>query len=151
MNVFFDTNIVLEFLADRPKAKQVEQVFVLCGENEWRRFISVGSVYTIAYMTERILHEQGFVRPNLVEEQRKIFQSILDYFEIVPLRAEGIAAGTEDKSFSDLEDSFQYQSAVQADCDVLLTLNLKDFKDVGESGIKIMEPKSFLSKFAVEK
>lgn len=109
---FFDTNIVLEFLADRPKAGQVEDVFALCNTKEWRKFISVGSVYTIAYMTERILHEQGFVKPHLVEEQRKIFQSILDNFEIVPLRAEGVAAGTEDKSFTDLEDSFQYQSAI---------------------------------------
>lgn len=151
MNVFFDTNIVLEFLADRPQASQVEDVFAFCNTKEWRKFMSLGSVYTIAYMTERILHEQGFVKPYLVEEQRKIFQSILDNFEIVPLSVEGVAAGTDDKSFTDLEDSFQYQSAKQADCDVLLTLNLKDFKDVGESSIKIMDPQSFLNKFVVEK
>lgn len=143
MNVFFDTNIVLEFLADRPQASQVEDVFAFCNTKEWRKF-------TIP-MTERILHEQGFVKPYLVEEQRKIFQSILDNFEIVPLSVEGVAAGTDDKSFTDLEDSFQYQSAKQADCDVLLTLNLKDFKDVGESGIKIMDSQSFLNKFVVEK
>lgn len=149
MNIFFDTNIVLEFLADRPKAKQVESVIKLCANNKWGKYLSVGSIYTIAYMTERILHERGLVRPTLTEEQRKIFKTLLASFEIIPLAQDGIAEGAADTSFSDLEDSFQYQSALQAGCDILLTLNIKDFKDASQEDIKVMEPQSFLSKFQV--
>lgn len=149
MNVFFDTNIVLEFLADRANAKQVEAVIRLCAEREWVKFLSVGSVYTIAYMTERILHDQGVVRPELTERQRLIYQNLLSSFEIVPLNADRIADGVQDNSFSDLEDSFQYQSALQAECDVLLTLNIIDFKNASQESMKIMSPRDFLNEFHV--
>lgn len=149
MNVFFDTNIVLEFLADRTNAKQVEAVIRLCEEREWAKFLSVGSVYTIAYMTERILHDHGIVRPELTERQRLIYQNLLSSFEIVPLSADKIADGVQDNSFSDLEDRFQYQSALQAECDVLLTLNISDFKNACQESMKIITPRDFLNKFHV--
>ena len=77
MKIFFDTNVVLEFLAERPKASQVESVISLCEKNGWSKYLSVGSIYTIAYMTERILHQKGLVRPELIEVQRNIFQALL--------------------------------------------------------------------------
>ena len=147
MNIFFDTNIVLELLADRPKAKVVEAIFKLCAGNEWAKFLSVGSIYTIAYMTERILHGQGVVKPELTEKQRLIYQVLLNSFEIVSLNTEGIAEGAKDPSFSDLEDSFQYQSALQAGCDLLITLNIKDFKNANQESIKIMDPQTFLDNY----
>lgn len=149
MNVFFDTNIVLELLADRAKAKQVEAAIKLCAKNKWTKFLSVGSMYTIAYITERILHEQGVVRPELTKKQRLIYQNLLNSFEIVPLSSDGIAEGSQDTSFTDLEDSFQYQSALQVGCEVFLTLNMKDFKHIRQEKIKFMDPQSFLNEFQV--
>lgn len=128
MKIFFDTNVVLEFLAERPKASQVESVISLCEKNGWSKYLSVGSIYTIAYMTERILHQKGLVRPELIEVQRNIFQALLSSYKVVPLKLGRILEAAGDLSFSDLEDSFQYQSALQVDCDVLLTFNIKDFK-----------------------
>lgn len=98
-------------------------------------------------MTERILHQKGLVKPKLTEEQRKIFKTLLASFEIIPLALSRIAEGARDLSFSDLEDSFQYQSALQAGCDILLTLNIKDFKDTNQENIKVMDSLSVLSKF----
>ena len=149
MNIFFDTNIVLEFLADRPNAKQVEAAIKLCDDNGWTKSLSIGSIYTIAYMTERILHRKGINKPELTKEQRMIYNSLLESFEIVSLAPSGVAEGANDPSFSDLEDSFQYQSALQAHCDILLTLNIKDFKDADQSDIKITAPPSFLNEFQV--
>lgn len=124
MKIFFDTNVVLEFLAERPKASQVESVISLCEKNGWSKYLSVGSIYTIAYMTERILHQKGLVRPELIEVQRNIFQALLSSYKVVPLKLGRILEAAGDLSFSDLEDSFQYQSALQVDCDVLLTLRI---------------------------
>ena len=70
MNIFFNTNIVLEFLVDRPNAKQVEAAIKLCDDNGWTKSLSIGSIYTIAYMTERILHRKGINKPELTKEQR---------------------------------------------------------------------------------
>lgn len=145
MKIFFDTNVVLEFLAERPKASQVESVISLCEKNGWSKYLSVGSIYTIAYMTERILHQKGLVRPELIEVQRNIFQALLSSYRVVPLKLGRILEAAGDLSFSDLEDSFQYQSALQVDCDVLLTCNIKDFKEAKQEDIKIMEPEAFLS------
>ena len=145
MKIFFDTNVVLEFLAERPKASQVESVISLCEKNGWSKYLSVGSIYTIAYMTERILHQKGLVRPELIEVQRNIFQALLSSYKVVPLKLGRILEAAGDLSFSDLEDSFQYQSALHADCDVLLTFNIKDFKEAKQEDIKIMEPEAFLS------
>ena len=137
--------MVLEFLAERPKASQVESVISLCEKNGWSKYLSVGSIYTIAYMTERILHQKGLVRPELIEVQRNIFQALLSSYRVVPLKLGRILEAAGDLSFSDLEDSFQYQSALQVDCDVLLTFNIKDFKEAKQEDIKIMEPEAFLS------
>ena len=145
MKIFFDTNVVLEFLAERPKASQVESVISLCEKNGGSKDLSVGSIYTIAYMTERILHQKGLVRPELIEVQRNIFQALLSSYKVVPLKLGRILEAAGDLSFSDLEDSFQYQSALQVDCDVLLTFNIKDFKEAKQEDIKIMEPEAFLS------
>lgn len=145
MKIFFDTNVVLEFLAERPKASQVESVISLCEKNGWSKYLSVGSIYTIAYMTERILHQKGLVRPELIEVQRNIFQALLSSYKVVPLKLGRILEAAGGLSFSDLEDSFQYQSALQVDCDVLLTFNIKDFKEAKQEDIKIMEPEAFLS------
>ena len=145
MKIFFDTNVLLEFLAERPKASQVESVISLCEKNGWSKYLSVGSIYTIAYMTERILHQKGLVRPELIEVQRNIFQALLSSYKVVPLKLGRILEAAGDLSFSDLEDSFQYQSALQVDCDVLLTFNIKDFKEAKQEDIKIMEPEAFLS------
>ena len=145
MKIFFDNNVVLEFLAERPKASQDESVISLCEKNGWSKYLSVGSIYTIAYMTERILHQKGLVRPELIEVQRNIFQALLSSYKVVPLKLGRILEAAGDLSFSDLEDSFQYQSALQVDCDVLLTFNIKDFKEAKQEDIKIMEPEAFLS------
>ena len=145
MKICFDTNVVLEFLAERPKASQVESVISLCEKNGWSKYLSVGSIYTIAYMTERILHQKGLVTPELIEVQRNIFQALLSSYKVVPLKLGRILEAAGDLSFSDLEDSFQYQSALQVDCDVLLTFNIKDFKEAKQEDIKIMEPEAFLS------
>ena len=145
MKIFFDTNVVLEFLAERPKASQVESVISLCEKNGWSKYLSVGSIYTIAYMTERILHQKGLVRPELIEVQRNIFKALLSSYKVVPLKLGRILEAAGDLSFSDLEDSFQYQSALQVDCDVLLTFNIKDFKEAKQEDIKIREPEAFLS------
>ena len=47
------------------------------------------------------------------------------------------------KIFLDLEDSYQYQAALAADCECLITGNIKDFKDLDSPLIDIVTPKEF--------
>lgn len=147
MNIFFDTNIVLELLADRAKAAQVTEILRASSLNGWNKYLSAGSLFTIAFMTERILHQQGFVRPELTQRQRKIFLNLLKAFNIVSIDSEEFKDGAIDPAFSDLEDSFQYQCALEADCDILLTINVKDFKKAKQDFIQILSVDDFCKQY----
>ena len=51
-------------------------------------------------------------------------------------------------SFKDLEDSYQYQAALNCEADVLLTINIKDFDGVkDQQQIMIMTPQTFVEKY----
>lgn len=50
-------------------------------------------------------------------------------------------------SFMDLEDSYQYQAAIACGADVFLTINVKDFKEVGFGPLPIMTPADFAARF----
>lgn len=141
MRVFVDTNIIMELLANRSQADIVDDVFAACEENGWKRFISVGSFYTLTYLVERVLKQTYQSRPNLLEHQRSILRDILSAFDISPLRSLHLLQGVNNPAFSDLEDSYQHQAALLAECDVLLTINSKDFKLAGK--IQVMTPEEF--------
>ena len=40
-----------------------------------------------------------------------------------------MVSGNLDTVFDDIEDSFLYQCAVQAKCDALVTINIKDYRN----------------------
>jgi predicted nucleic acid-binding protein len=51
-------------------------------------------------------------------------------------------------NFKDLEDSYQYQAALNCNADVLLTINIKDFDGVKDKQqIKIMTPQTFVEQY----
>ena len=50
-------------------------------------------------------------------------------------------------SFKDLEDGYQYGAAINCSADVLLTVNKKDFVSVANSGLLILTPKEYISRF----
>ena len=45
------------------------------------------------------------------------------------------------------EDSFQYQVAMDGGCDMFITLNIKDFKGVDSSLIKVLTPQQFVEEY----
>ena len=48
---------------------------------------------------------------------------------------------------SAIEDSFQYQCALQNKCDALITINLKDYRNADTSAMEILSPEAFVSRF----
>ena len=55
--------------------------------------------------------------------------------------------GNSDPAFDDIEDSFQYQCAVQNKCDALVTINLKDYRNADTSAMEILSPEAFASRY----
>ena len=48
---------------------------------------------------------------------------------------------------SAVEDSFQYQCALQNKCDALVTINMKDYSNADTSAMEILSPEAFVSKY----
>ena len=48
---------------------------------------------------------------------------------------------------ADIEDSFQYRSALENRCQVLITINENDFKNADQSRMAILTPSAFVEKY----
>ena len=58
-----------------------------------------------------------------------------------------MVSGNSDPAFDDIEDSFQYQCAVQNKCAALVTINLKDYRNTDTSVMEILSPEAFVSRY----
>lgn len=146
MKVFYDTNIILEFLLKRKEGDKVRDILLWSHENHVEKFLSSGSFYTLTYLIEKYLKNQGIQdTQNRRHELTCILSGLLQEYKIIGETDWGKALS--DVRFSDLEDSYQYQTAVNAGCNVLLTLNIRDFKQITDSSISIMTPEEFVNKY----
>lgn len=147
MRIFVDTNIVSELLEERSQVDYIDRIFEKAEQDGWTRVLSVGSFYTITFLTERFLRRQGIGPPQLVEQQRIILNSLLQAFEITDINKDELSSGVADMQFNDLEDSYQYQSATKSNCSILLTINKKDFKNVADGNIQVLSPQDFIESY----
>lgn len=143
MRIFCDTNIVTEIIESRQFAPQIIQILrTTAGRNEF--YVSAGSFYTITYLAERFLKKRGLQNPLRIQETRKALKGLLRYFRIATNDEFTIEEGLDDPHFTDLEDSYQWQAALACHADVLLTINVKDFKNAGQSSLQVMTPEEFV-------
>lgn len=146
MKVFYDTNIILEFLLKRKEGDKVRDILLWSHENHVEKFLSSGSFYTLTYLIEKYLKNQGAQNAqNRRHELTCILSGLLQEYKIIG--ETDWRKAINDVRFSDLEDSYQYQTAVNAGCNVLLTLNIRDFKQITDSSISIMTPEEFVNKY----
>lgn len=146
MRIFCDTNIVTEIIESRQFAPQIIQILRMSsGRNEF--YVSAGGFYTVTYLAERFLKKRGLHNPMRVQETRKALKGLLCYFRIAANDAFTIEEGLDDDAFTDLEDSYQYQAALACHADILLTINVKDFKNVEQRPLQVMTPTEFVERY----
>lgn len=148
MRVFFDTNIILEYLLDRKNANDVEKVLSCLSHTDNSKYISSGSFYTLTYLLEVEFKRSGLDAVIRMTKLRHVLNILLaEYIVIGNLNWK---EGVNDSRFFDLEDSYQYQAALSMRCDVLLTFNSKDFKNALSSALSILTPAEFLLKYCAK-
>ena len=147
MTVFLDTNIFVEYLEQRREYEAVGKIFHSVEDGKLKAFVSAGCVYTLAYLIRMELKKQHIFRPEQTERLRSILSTILSLVKVVDVNHRHIIAGVNDRSFDDVEDSFQYQCALQNKCDVFVTINLRDFHGADTSMIDVLSPTEFLNKY----
>ncbi|MBR1484463.1 MAG: PIN domain-containing protein [Prevotella sp.] len=147
MKVFLDTNIFAEYIFRRERYSDVERLFVAITANQIEAYTSNGTFYTLAYITERMLKQQGYRRPELISQMRAILVSLLNLVHVIGLDQTGLTSATMNESFTDIEDSFQYQCALIGQCDKLITINIDDFRGADQTHLEVFTPRQFNESF----
>lgn len=147
MKVFLDTNIFPEFIDRRNQYEQVCMLIDAIHDGHFEAYVSTGCVYTLAFLFERSLKRQDIHRPELTKRLRGYLAEVLDIANVVDLPHAGIEQAVYNEAFSDIEDSFQYQCALENDCDVLVTINIDDYKNADQSQMEILTPSEFVGKY----
>ena len=131
--LFIDTNIVLDLLAMRePFYKDAAYVFSLADKNKIE--ITTSSL-TFANTNYVIARNKSAL------EAREILRRFRVLVKILPLTEKVVDLALNDGNFKDFEDGLQYYSAIENDQDIIITRNLRDFK---ESVIPIMTAEEYL-------
>ena len=131
--IFIDTNIMLDFLGERkPFYQSAAKLATLAEEGKIKMIVSPISYTTVNY----------FLSKNETSEVAKLkLRKFKIISEICKLDERTIEKGLN-SSFKDFEDSLQYYSAIDSNCDVIVTRNAKDFK---KSLIPVMTADEYLN------
>ena len=133
MNVFVDTNILLDVLARRePFYAESAQVWTLAETGRVAGFTSTLSLPNLFYLVRQ---SEG------PKAARKALSILRDIFHLVPLDAQ-IVNQAIDAEIKDFEDAIQFFSAIRAGASSLITRNPKDFP---RRDVAIQTPVEFLA------
>lgn len=147
MKVFLDTNLILEYLEKRREYIAVSRMLNAVEDGEIKAVISVGCVYTLTYLIRMELKRQGIFRPEQTLRLRAMLDIVMSMTTAVGISHKRIKQAIGNTAFDDVEDSFQYQSALQAKCDALVTINLRDYRNADTSKMEILSPSEFVEKY----
>lgn len=129
--VYLDTNVILEHAIQRKNYLEVAEIFHLSEMEEIECYTSAATFFTIAF----------FLRKE--SNSKQIFRTYFSFIKVVGTSEDDLQSGIN-SSFSDIEDGFQYYSAL-GKCDVFVTFNKKDFEKHQNPKLLCFTPKEFLN------
>lgn len=130
--LFIDTNVMLDFLGERkPFYEPIAKLATLA---DIGKIIMVVSPISFATVNCFLAKSES---PEIAKEKLRKFKIIS---EICKLDEHTIEKGLN-SSFRDFEDALQYFSAVDSNCEIVITRNGKDFK---KSLIPVMTAEEYL-------
>ena len=147
MKVFLDTNIFMEFFEQRTRCGVVRSILHAIEDKTFTGVISSGGLYTLTYLLTLGLKRNNIHRPEQTERLRNMLRLIVSLCTVVDSIHDKYVAAINDESFNDIEDSYQYQCALQNGCTQFVTINIKDYKDAGQTSIEILTPETFADKY----
>ena len=131
--LFIDTNIVIDLLSRRePFFEESANLFSLADKKIVE--LSVSSL-TIANTSYTLLRQMDSNKAKAILRKLRLIVKIL------PLDDKIVGLALNDDTFSDFEDGLQHFSALENNQDIIITRNLKDFKN---STLPAMTAKQFL-------
>jgi predicted nucleic acid-binding protein len=134
-NVFLDTNILMDILANRqPFYKTSSEIYKLGLRKKTAFFTSSNTILTLHYLLKKFVTEENI---------RKALDEITEDVKIIPVDYNIIKKSLK-SNHKDFEDAIQIvaaQSIVDMNC--IVTRDLKDYKN---AEINVFTPDEFLNK-----
>ena len=131
--ILVDTNIILDLLAKRESFFiEAQELFTLSDKKKIKLFVSSLTFANTYYVLSQSLK---------IENARKILRKFKVLVEVLPMDDKIIDLSL-DSEFNDFEDATQYYSAIENELDLIITRNLKDFK---QSKIPVLTAKDYLA------
>ena len=132
--IFLDTNVIIDFLADRkPFSVAAAQIFNFAILGKIRIYISAVSYNNIYYILR-----QSFSNTETI----KLLDELCEMTEIADV-TKAIIKKSLKSDLKDFEDAIQYNCALSLNkIDFIVTRDTKDFK---KSALSVMNPKEALS------
>lgn len=133
-NIFLDTNVVIDFLADRrPFSLLAAKIFNYSLQGKVKVYISAISYNNIYYILRQSLASS---------ESIKLLDGLCEMTEIADV-TKAIIKTSLKTDFKDFEDAIQYNCALSINkLDFIVTRNTKDFK---KSTLPVLTPEEAIS------
>ncbi|MBL1214262.1 MAG: PIN domain-containing protein [Ignavibacteriae bacterium] len=135
--LFLDTNIVLDLLGERkPYYNSIAKIATLADKRKLRLMVSALSYSTIFYLLAKVEKKES------VKEKLRKFKIISETSDLT----DKIIEKALSSNFKYFEDALQYHCALSANCNILITRNVKDFI---QSELPVMTAKEYLNKLKI--
>jgi predicted nucleic acid-binding protein len=131
--IFVDTNIVIDLLSRRePFFEEAASLFSLADKKQIE--LTVSSL-TIAKVSYALLRQMDSNNAKSILRKLRLIVNILSLDDKI------IGLALNDNTFSDFEDGLQYFTAIENEQELIITRNLKDFKN---SKLPVMTARQFI-------
>ena len=133
--VFIDTDVILDVAFARDPFFSASKIILAMAENNIIiGAISSNCVANIYY----ILRKAGGN-----SQARKFISTIVKYITVITIDHKNVLDALKSK-FSDFEDALQHYSAIEHQCEYIITRNIEDYKN---AEIPVLLPEEFIGMF----
>ena len=140
-----DTNVILEVILQREQMDLAKRSLSMLSTGNHEMYLTVGEFYGMLYTVDNYLRKvMDLKKPYRIDALRSIMKQVLNKFQVAEHDRDSLLRSIDDKAFSDLEDSCQYQAALKEGCTLLITFNERNFDVNDKSPVKVMTPQEFL-------
>lgn len=145
MKVLVDTNVILEVILQREQMDLAKRSLSMLSTGNHEIYLTAEGFYGMLYTVDNYLRKvMDLKKPYRIDALRSIMKQVLNKFQVAEHDRDSLLRSIDDKAFSDLEDSCQYQAALKEGCTLLITFNERDFDVNTKSPVKVMTPQEFL-------
>lgn len=139
MKVLVDTNVILDYVLQREHYAEAKAALVQEVASKSDLLMSVGGFYTMLFVVDKYFRKDlQQSRQAATDQTRDVMRKVLSLFTVAEHDNETLLNGIDDVSYSDIEDSCQYQLALKHGCEKLLTFNASDFPVGFCNGVEIV-------------